>query len=67
MTHLINVPSLDGSKQLFLNTDRICSITPHRNDSEKCSVAFSLDHIIVVGCGEGVLAQAIEDKKHRVS
>ncbi|RKE65655.1 hypothetical protein DFP91_5875 [Pseudorhodoplanes sinuspersici] len=66
MVYLLDVPSLDGSKRFFVNVDQIWTVMPHRNDTGKCTVTFSNEHSVGVGCEPFVLVDAVRRGDDRV-
>ena len=66
MAYLLDVPSLDGSKRIFVNVDQIRTVLPYLNDTGMCTVTFSNDHSVGVGCGSSVLVDAVRKGADRV-
>ena len=66
MAYLLDVPSLDGSKRFFVNVDLIWTVMPHLSEKEKCTVTFSNEHSIGVGCGASVLVDAVRRGDNQV-
>ena len=66
MAYLLDVPSLDGSKRFFVNVDLILTVMQHLSDNEKCTVTFSNEHSVGVGCGSFVLVDAVRRGVDRV-